>query len=164
VTLSNQQPNLVWHLVFQYMYVSIIVAFFFYLFGSRDSAIYPEGICGLGKTKEMGPVSGPRPVYGNKGNPPPSAVRCAQVSGCEPPSQESIAKKNGKQDKENTATKGRRKTVTLGVEYRRVNFRPSELPFPPSPMPPSHPFSRHRLRPHPSHQPSLSQLLTALGT
>jgi hypothetical protein len=29
------------------------VARLFYLFDSRDSAIHPKGICGLGKTKEM---------------------------------------------------------------------------------------------------------------
>jgi hypothetical protein len=27
--------------------------YFIYLFNSRDSAIDPKGICGLGKTKEM---------------------------------------------------------------------------------------------------------------
>jgi hypothetical protein len=61
-----------------------------FLFNSRDNAIHPKGICGLGKTKEMGPVACPRPVYRNKGDPPPSAVRCAQVSGYEPPLQESV--------------------------------------------------------------------------
>jgi hypothetical protein len=65
---------------------------FIYLFISRDSAIHPKGICGLGKTNEMRPVAGPRPDYHNKVNPPPSAVRCAQVSGYEPPLQENVHK------------------------------------------------------------------------
>jgi hypothetical protein len=57
----------------------------YFLFISRDNAIHPKGICGLGKTNEMKPVAGPRPGYHNKVNPSPSAVRCAQVSGYEPP-------------------------------------------------------------------------------
>jgi hypothetical protein len=66
--------------------------FYLFLFISRDNAIHPKGICGLGKTNEMRPVAGPRPGYHNKVNPPPSAVRCAQVSGYEPPLQKNVRK------------------------------------------------------------------------
>jgi hypothetical protein len=75
------------------------LAYLFILFDSCDDAIHPQGICGLGKTKEMDPVGGPRPVYHNKVNPPPSAVRCAQVSGYELPLQESVTRKKEKASK-----------------------------------------------------------------
>jgi hypothetical protein len=42
------------------------------------------------KDKGDKPVVGPRPIYCNIGNPTPSAVRCAQVSGYEPPLQENV--------------------------------------------------------------------------
>jgi hypothetical protein len=79
---------------------------FIYLFNSRDNAIHPQGICGLGKTKET--IAGPRPVYYYIRNPPPSAVRCAQVSGYEPPLQESEVRKNiqRKNDKLTLAPRG----------------------------------------------------------
>jgi hypothetical protein len=38
---------------------------FIYLFYSRDDAIHPKGICGLGKAKEMNPVADPRSDYHN---------------------------------------------------------------------------------------------------
>jgi hypothetical protein len=53
-------------------YLAFLILFI-YLFDSRDNAIHLQGICGLGNT-------------------PPSAVRCAQVSGCEPPLQENVEK------------------------------------------------------------------------
>jgi hypothetical protein len=63
-----------------------------YLFISRDNAIYPKGICGLGNTKEVRPVAGPQLGYHNKVNPLPSAVRCEQGSGYEPPLQKNVRK------------------------------------------------------------------------
>jgi hypothetical protein len=65
----------------------ILRLFIFILFNSRDDAIHPQGICGLGNIKETSP--GLWPVYYHNRNPSPSAVRCAQIPGYEPPIQKS---------------------------------------------------------------------------
>jgi hypothetical protein len=105
--------------------------FIFYLFSSRDSAIHPEGICGLGKTKEMNPVDGPRPVCHNKVNPPPSAVRCAQVSGYELPLQKSVKRERRKQARAHRSQNRHPSGWNTGI-----TLRPSGLLPPPSPTPP----------------------------
>jgi hypothetical protein len=132
---------------------------FIYLFNSCDNAIHPQGICGLGKTKEMNPVDGPRPVYHNKVNPQPSAVRCAQVSGYELPLQESVTRKR-ESKQEHTATKNRHPSGW----NTGITLRPSGLLPPPSPTPPTHPSLRRRLHPRPSRRPSPYPLPTALET
>jgi hypothetical protein len=50
-------------MVFVYISRGILLEDLFYLFDSRDDAIHPERICGLGKTKEKDPVAGPRSDY-----------------------------------------------------------------------------------------------------
>jgi hypothetical protein len=62
----------------------VLILRLFYLFGSRDNAIHPQGICGLRNTKE----TSLRPSASRlqlQRNPPTWAVRCAQVLGYEPP-------------------------------------------------------------------------------
>jgi hypothetical protein len=119
----------------------------YFLFYSRDNAIHPQGICGLGKYKREGASSRSSAGLLQHRDPPPSAVRCAQVSGYELPLQKNVERKNG-----------RRKLA------KQINPRPEGLPLPPSPMPPTHPSSRHRPRPPPSRQPSPFPPPTAPGT
>jgi hypothetical protein len=71
----------------------VLILRLFYLFGSRDNAIHPQGICGLRNTKE----TSLRPSASRlqlQRNPPTWAVRCAQVSGYEPPLQKSVKKES----------------------------------------------------------------------
>jgi hypothetical protein len=73
------------------------------------------------------PVAGPRLVYYNIRNPPPSAVRCAQVSGYEPRSQKSVKRKSkAKQASEQPRTPH---SLPLRAEYRKLTLATEGYPI-----------------------------------